>query len=135
MPTDDLDALRSAIDEIAAPNFAAEQHIERVLEPDRVALRLAWDRINKAAPPTPNYTSSVDAVLALRNVVLPDREVAVWDDKENGKWVAKVSDDHWDEAMNDFVSSGPNAAIALMRALLQAICAQSPRPTDAGVKP
>ncbi|HYD87155.1 MAG TPA: hypothetical protein VEA80_06760 [Vitreimonas sp.] len=119
----DLQLLRDALDGIAAPNFAVEQQIERVLEPERDAQRLAWDRLNKGAPPTPNYTSSLDAALALRDTLLPDREVAVWDDKENGRWAAKVGDDHWDEAMNDFVSSGPNAAIALMRAIIQALCA------------
>lgn len=123
MGADELYSLRCAIDDILAPNFAAEQHIERVLEPDRAAQRLAWDRLNKAAPPTPNYTSSFSAALALRDRLLPDREIAVWDDKENGRWWAKIGDDHWDEAMGDFQSAGPNAAIALMRAILQALCA------------
>jgi hypothetical protein len=65
-------------------------------------------------------TKSVDHAIALRDHLLPDREIVVFDDKENCCWWAQIGNDHWDEAMGKLSAKGANGAVAASAAILRA---------------
>lgn len=72
----------------------------------------------------PAYTASIDAALTVRDALLSDREVVVFDDKENGCWWAQIGDDNWDEAMDKTSARGASGALALLGVILQAYVIQ-----------
>lgn len=64
---------------------------------------------------------TLESALAFRDELFPDREIAVWDDKENGCWWASLGDDHWDEAMDKITERGDSAASAVLAVLRAAM--------------
>lgn len=119
-----ISSLIERVEKATGPSFALDQDIELFVEPDRITERLAWERLGKPYPPTPPYTASLDAVVALAERVLPGWRWIIDSDWDRGPPYAaqvKRQGDAWSEAPREFAKTPP---LALLLALLLAVQSQ-----------